>query len=589
MKKLVIYLSIILITGTILVSCEDMFGDFLDKAPGADLPEEQVFKEWKKTEMFFYDIYNFLPTGLNYINSSWLDAATDLGITSYFWGGVRTSLNIGNYYNTGGAPEVVDKWYHYFRGIRKVNIFLAKVDSVPLGSDETPESRAEIAKRMKAEARFLRAYFYWELVLRYGPVPIILDRLNYDDENLNTYQRPETIKPCIDFILNELDEIYPDLMNDIDVARSTTLSGRITKGICKALKIRILLYMASPLYNTNNEIEKWQLAMQEAESFIYTLGHKGQKVYELMTDLTPINAYEKAINVPAFQNNKEIIFWRSNPKGDWWRSESPVSFGGYGGLCPSQNLVDMYDMADGKSPFTQYDETGAPVYDENGIPVAINPSSGYSDQNPYANRDPRFYKTVLYNGSIWWNETIDTYEGGKDKPLGNTDATPTSYYNRKYHNEAAHYLYGGTVYRNWIIIRYAEILLNYAEARNEFIGPDQEVYNTLQLLRSRAGISGNLLTDRPGMTKEEMRNFIRKERAVELCYEEHRWWDVRRWKVADKALSRPIYGMKIVKNGNNFTYSRIKVQDRPFEPKMYLYPIPEKEIWKTGMKNNPGW
>jgi len=587
MKKHILFFAIVVSSIGLFSSCEDMFGNFLDKAPSAELTEDQVFANWKRTVYYHNDIYNFMRNGLARVNSSWLDAASDLGETSYSSGGVKNSLNLGNYYGDGCYPEVTDSWNHYYLGIRKCNIFLSAIDTVPPDLGMTPVDQAKEVKRMKAEAKFFRAYFYWELVLRYGPVPIITTPLNPTDADLNKKVRPATIQPCTDFILNELDSAFVNL--DSQKGLATSLSGRITKEADAALKSRILLYLASPQYNTTGDVTKWQTAMDAAKNFITNFGSTFSLVQSGTSDKSL--GYQLAINNPQHGGkNPEVIFWRNDGPGDWWQNESPVSFGGMGGLCPSQNLVDMYDMADGTSPFADYDETGAPVYDANGIPT-VNASSAYSESSPYANRDPRFSKTVLYNGSTWWNVTIDTYDGGKDKPVGNGNATPTGYYNRKYHDDSqTNYITGGAMYRNWIFIRYAEILLNYAEARNEVLAvPDAEVYNNLDLVRQRSGITKKLSVTRPNMTKEQMRNYIRKERAVELCFEEHRWWDVRRWKVADKALSRPIYGMSIQKTDAGFTYTRVKVQDRYFEPKMYLYPIPEVELWKTNMINNPGW
>jgi hypothetical protein len=587
MKKYIIYIVTALFFAGVFSSCEDMFGDFLEKAPGAELTEDQVFSNWKRTVYYHNDIYNFMRNGLARVNSSWLDAASDLGETSFVMGGVKTSINLGNYYGEGCAPEVINSWNHYYLGIRKCNIFLSAVDSVPADQGVTAAEHLLEVKRMKAEARFFRAYFYWELVLRYGPVPIITTRLSATDADLNTKERPSTVEPCVNFIIDELDAAFADLNSQKGMA--VTLSGRITKEANAALKSRILLYMASPQYNTTSDAAKWQVAMDAAKNFITSYGTTFSLVQSVSSDKSL--GYQYAINNPQHGGkNPEVILWRNDGPGDWWLSESPVSFGGWGGLCPSQNLVDMYDMADGTSPFAEYDETGSPVYDANGIPT-VNAVSTYTEQNPYANRDPRFNRTVLFNGSMWWGQSIDTYNGGKDKPAGNGDATPTGYYNRKYHDDSqTNYLNGGTMYRNWIFIRYAEILLNYAEARNEVLAaPDAEVYNNLDLVRQRSGISKKLAVTHPDMTKEKMRNFIRKERAVELCFEEQRWWDVRRWKVAEIALSRPIYGMNIEKSGATFTYTRIKAQDRFFVPKMYLYPIPEVELWKTNMKNNPGW
>lgn len=252
---------------------------------------------------------------------------------------------------------------------------------------------------------------------------------------------------------------------------------------------------------------------------------------------------------------------------------------------PLTNLVDMYDMADGSAPFAQYDLTGAPVY-ANGTP-AINAASGYSDATMWTNRDPRLAATILYHGVEWGNGVINVVLGQRDNPVGNANATPTGYYVRKYIPEAilgANHT--GRSRRLWTIIRYAEILLNYAEALNEVSGPTAEVCSLLDQIRHRAGITGNVADRTDLKTQEAMRNFIHKERTIELAFEEHRAWDVRRWGVATEALSRPIYGISVAANG---TVTRKKTQDRVFKDQMYLYPIPEGEVWKSNIENNPGW
>ena len=598
MKKIVLFILAIVT----LSSCEDVFGDFLDKAPGAEITEEEVFSNWIRTGYYHNDIYNYLRTGKDWISSrsgerregystdgSWLDSGSDIGISSRDTDGSRTSFNVGNYFDAGGAVEIIYTWNDYFEAIRKCNKFLERADGVPLAADETPQGREEELTRLKAEARALRAYFYWELVIRYGPLPIITSSLDPYDENVAKLPRPGTIDSITDFILSELQASYSNLYNDRTMTNAWF--GRFSQGVNMALQVRILLYLASPQYNTSNDAAKWTAARDKALEFINTWGHESSNpmyyLYNPSGNAPGVN-YQLAINRRAFDGNMEAIFFRNSTASDWWAADSPVSYGGRGGLCPSQNLIDMYDMVDGTAPFASYDETGAPVYNAAGIP-AINEVSGYSDQNPYANRDPRLSMTVLYNGSIWWNEPVDTYVGGKDNPLGSPYATRTSYYNKKYHDDSqTHYLMGGTMYRNWQFIRYAEILLSYAEAQNELDAtPSDAVYETLQSIRDRAGITGDL--NERVMTKSEMRNFIRKERTVELAFEEHRWWDVRRWKVAEAALGRPVYGMNIVKSGDNLTFTREKVQDRFFQTKMYLYPIPEQQLWITGMQNNPGW
>ncbi len=598
MKHKFIYIILFaLLSNVALTSCEDMFGDFLDKMPGNELTEEEVFSDWESTKMFFFDTYNFLRNGRGRINNSWLDSSTDLAMMSYSWGGTRTSFNIGNYYASSGAPELVDTWEHYYRGIRKCNKLLENIDDVTVPDNELypPADATEKEKAsfipandlIKAEARVLRAYFYWELAIRYGAVPVITESQDPSDETLNDMPRPQSVADVFSFILFELEDAKTNLHDDsYYFANADTELGRVTKGMDFALQSRIKLYLASPQYQSLG-LATWQDAVDQANYFISDYNKNGQ--FGLYSNSSLDNVYQDAILTRAIGGNPEVIFWRNDGTSDWLINEAPVGYGGNGGLCPSQNLVDMYDMADGSAPFTAYDATGAPVYDANGNP-SVNETSGYSDANPYANRDPRFYQTVLYQGAQWWNRAIDVSEGGTDNPVGNANATKTGYYNKKYMNDSeTHPINGGSVYRNWIFIRYAEILLNYAEALNEVNGPTAEVFNTLQQIRNRVGMTA-LLSERSDLqTKEAMRNFIHKERTIELAFEDHRAWDVRRWGVAEEALSRPIYGLKVDKEGDQVTYSRKVAQERVFQSRMYLYPIPEQEIWKTGWENNPGW
>jgi hypothetical protein len=589
MKKYLLYMLVVGITCVAFPSCEEAFGDFLEKQPSNELTEEQVFSDWTTTMQFHFDTYNFLRNGAGRINNSWMDAATDLAETSYASGGVRTTFNIGNYYGSAGASELVDTWEHYYRGIRKCNMLLTRIDSVPKGVDLSDEKYETDTLNYKSEARFLRAYFYWELFLRYGTVPIVKEVLDPNGDLLTGYTTRPTIKSfVVDFVLRELQECESGLMTYDDGVKLAN-AGRISQPMARALYSRIMLYMASERFSTASGVT-WQEAADAANSFIQDFGQN----YKLFTvteasGTNGIAACTNAILRTTYEgNNNEVIFFRNDVMIAWSdiQNDTPVGEGGNGGLCPSQNLVDMYDMEDGSSPFASYDKTGAPVYNGTATP-AINAASGYDDSSPWNNRDPRLTATVLHHGVNWGNGTINVIKGQRDNPVGNANATPTGYYLRKYIPEnilsANH---SGTSYRNWIIIRYAEILLNYAEAMNEFNGPSTEVYDCLNLIRHRAGIKGNV-EDRNDLTssKDNMRNFIRKERTVELAFEDHRAWDVRRWNVAVEALARPIYGIDVTASA----YTRKVAQTRVFEEKMYLYPIPETEVWKTNIDNNPEW
>lgn len=569
-------------------SCED--SSFLDKQPSGELTADEVWSSWSNAVYFYNDTYNFLRNGQARISNSWMDEATDLAEASRSSAGVRSSFNVGNFYASGGASEITDTWESYYRGIRKVNLFLSKIDSVPFGTEVTETTGTATRNRMKAEMRFFRAYFFWELCLRYGAIPIITDAID-PEADLSTilakYERPESVATCFTWIMFELNDCYANLTSDNDVATSDL--GIITKGADLALQSRIKLYLASPYYQDLG-MYTWQDAADIAKLFIDNWGN-GIRYSLNQNTADSVQAYQYAINNRAVDGNNEVIFWRNDAAGNWWQNESPVGYGGYGGLCPSQTLVDMYDMADGSAPFSSYDETGAPAYDSNGNPT-VNASSSYDEQNPYVGRDPRMYATILFNGAEWWARDIDTSVGGTDNPTGNAYATPTGYYNRKYHDDSqTSYLDDTkTMFRNWIFIRYAEILLNYAEAMNEANGPSLAVFDVLQQLRDRVGMTAKLSERADLQSKDGLRKFIRKERTIELAFEDHRWWDVRRWNVADIAIARPIYGIQIVKSSDgSLTYTRQKAQTRTYQIRFSLYPIPETEIWKTGWENNPGW
>lgn len=564
-----------------LTACEDMFGNFLDKEPSNELTGEQTFSDWATMEQFHWDTYNFLRNGECYISNSWLDAATDLAETSYSNAGTRVSFNIGNYYTTSAAAELTTPWESRYRGIRKCNMLLERIDNVPQPTDISEEDYQKKLRYYKGEARTLRVWFYWELFLRYGPVPLVTKVLDPDGDLLSGYTQRPSIQEYAQFLIQELNDSYALVMEKAESDESGN-QGRINKPIVLALKSRILLYMASPRFASQSGYT-WADAADAAKEFIDLYGDT--QVYQLNADYTNAilqNAHD--------QGNPEVIFYRSDLTQGWgsygYYNDVPVGYGGNGGLCPSQNLIDMYDMINGQSPFTTYDATGAPVYASTAACPTVNVFSGYDDQHPTANRDPRLDATILYQGVNWSGRAIDVVYGGTDNPVGNANATPTGYYVRKYMPEVIlQNNHTGSSYRNWIILRYAEILLNYAEALNE-LGNGTQALQVLQQLRDRAGLTYPLTNRTDLNSQTAIRNFIHKERTIELAFEEHRPWDVRRWGVAKEALGRDIIGVSVAADG---TYTRKVAQNRVFEDRMYLYPIPETESWKTGIDNNEGW
>uniref|UniRef100_UPI0040271232 RagB/SusD family nutrient uptake outer membrane protein n=1 Tax=Prevotella sp. TaxID=59823 RepID=UPI0040271232 len=603
MKKYILSAAMVLATSMALTSCEDAFGGFLDKEPSNELTGDQTFSSWTTMEQFHFDTYNFLLNGCNRVGNSWLDAATDLAESSISSSGARVGFNIGNYYADAAAAELTNPWESRYRGIRKCNTTLKRIDEVPKSTDDTQEQYEEHKSWIKGEARFFRAYFLWDLFLKYGPVPVVQEVLDPNGDLLTGYSvRPTMKEMVVDFIIPELKECEAQVMDkatsDIDGNQ-----GRISKPIVRALLSRIYLYMASPRWSAESGIT-WQDAADMAKSFIDDYGQNYGLYYG--ENLSPVQRYTNAILLNGFtEKNNEVIFYRNDGTFGWGAvsADTPVGEGGNGGLCPSQNLVDMYDMANGSAPFNSYDATGAPLYNNtvNGVAApTVNTASGYDDTTPVSNRDPRLAASILYNGVTWGQATttktnvIDVTAGGRDNPVGNANATPTGYYVRKYMPEVIlNNNHAGASYRNWIICRYAEILLNYAEALNEvdFAANKTEVCNLLDQIRHRAGITGDV-KDRTDLNSQEaMRNFIHKERTIELAFEEHRSWDVRRWNVAKQALGRDIYGVNVTKKNGRDVYTRKVAQKRVFDDKMYLYPIPEAEMWKlpSTFENNEGW
>jgi hypothetical protein len=512
---------------------------------------------------FLADIYNYLPNGFNRITGDFLDAATDDALPS------RNNQPVQ--YFTNGSINVLNNpdplWANAYYGIRASNVFLKNIDKVPNNVLRTFG---------KAEARFLRAMSYFELVKRYGGVPLIGDTIFTLQDNL---QLPRNnFEQCVNYIVTECDAIKDQL-------RKETIAdgdwGKAQRGAALALKSRVLLYAASPLMNGGGvesspalkaltgypayDANRWQKALDAADSVI------ALKYYALQASFN---------NVFTVKRNTEVIF--SKQRGNTFDIESfnaPVGYGdpaiSYGFTSPTQDLVDAFPMANGRA--------------------ITDAASGYNAQAPYVNRDPRLALTVFCNGSIWLKRAVETFTGGKDKPGGNTVQTRTGYYLRKFMADMSNNTTYTNQNHNFIFFRYAEILLNKAEALNE-LGRTSEVYEQLVLLRKRAGItagSNNLYGIAAGLNQTQMRTVIQNERRIELAFEEHRFWDIRRWKIAPQVLSGQVKGMRITKDAANNTLSFQVVDAAPVTfnaAKLYHMPIPYSEIVKNQvLVQNEGW
>ena len=542
-----------------LCSCND----FLDREEDSFIDKTATFDSYNRTKQYLTYAYSLLPEGLNrFSGDALLGAATDDACFAIESSNIQ-QFNNGSW-NALNNPDNV--WNRYFAGIAKCCTLLENSNHVNLDiSRLDPAKRVEYENNLKdirmwrAEAHFLRAYFNFELLKRYGPIPIIKSTLDINKDYSDT-PRP-TMKEVVEFIANDCD-IAADSLELTPWRNMNDAFGRATKGAALALKSRLLLYAASPLYVDFGDIDE---ANKPSDATLWKAAADAAKA------VIDLNQYELA---PAYDDlfkndfqNKEYIFVRRYPSNsDFEKSNFPVSYGGKGGTNPSQNLIDDYEMLDG---------------------TAFDWSDPVKAAHPFENRDERLLATVLMNGVLFKGKRIATYPGGADA-MPNPNATKTGYYLRKFLNENVNIQTGGGSDGHVVpLFRLAEIYLNYAEALNEYdpTNPDIAVY--LNKIRGRVS-----LPDVPsGLTQEQMRTLIHHERRVELAFEEHRFWDVRRWKVASSTLGAPVKGVKITQDdAGNFTYSPVQVEQRVFQPKMYWYPIPQSEVLKLHhWEQNKGW
>lgn len=552
MNKIKIYLIGIIALN--LFACKK-YETLPNEAISADIVYDKFDKNGTYANWVRNDLYTYLPKGYNRIDNVVLDAASDDAVASRYGSTIELLSKSG--LTASSNPD--NSWATNYQAIRKTNLFISKVDVVPYD--------AATLSFWKAEARFIRVMNYFELIKRYGGVPLLGDKVYGLNDNLTNIPR-NTFNECVQYIVSECDAIKT-LLRPEPVADA--FLGSVPRGAAYALKSRVLLYAASPLNNTSNDLNKWQLAADAAK--------------DLMTLNAGYSLVSPYNNVFLNRKNTEVILaYQDAQNGSIERNNGPIGYGepnaSSGYVNPSQNLVDAFPMNNGRA--------------------ITDAASGYNSASPYANRDPRMALTVFYNGGNWLNRPVETFDGGLDKPGGNRLQTRTGYYMRKFSGnfETATALASQT--HNFPIFRYAEILLNYAEAINEAgVGGtfQTEAFNQLKALRLRAGIAiGAVAGYQHGLSttlnQAEMREAIRNERRIEMAFEEQRFWDIRRWKIAHLVGNGNVNGVQITKQGTGtFTYTPIVVDKLNFiNPKMYLYPIPLNEILSDrALLQNPGY
>ncbi len=536
-KRILVFLVVLL--G--ITSCEK---DVLDKNPLSEITEDAVWTNPDVARLYLNNVYANLPGGLP---NRYLDCATEIGEFGSF-GQAPKFFNDASL--TPFNSDYSNEWAWMYMQIRNVNTFLQRY--VTLQGDQGD------IDRLRGEALFLRGYMYAELISLFGGVPYLTEPQTLD-EDLLVSRTP--YDECVSLIVKDLEEaadLLPEEWGDADI-------GRATSGAALALKARVLLYAASALHNESNDLSKWQLAAGAAKDVI------DRGTYDLYPDY-----YRLFLD----DNNEEVIFdiqygypykyteieYTSNPTG---------YSGPFGYTRPTQDFVDMYEMA-------------------NGLDIS-DPASGYDEQDPYANRDPRFYSSVLYNGAQWRGRAIDTSTDGADGPLNdpyNTGGLNTGYFIKKFLDEKNSIIFGRpNSSQNWILMRYAEVLLNYAEAQNEASGPDESVYAAVNRVRERNADNPQMPPLPDGLSQAEMRERIRHERTVEHAFEELHFFDVRRWMTAPDVLSKPVHRMAITDNGDGtFTYEVEEMEERLWSDALYYLPILQGEIDKNpNLGQNPGY
>ena len=555
--------------GAALLLLVNACDSILDREVVLSLTEDDVLTLYNNTQSRAVAIYNYLPSGFRCVDGAMMASASDEAEYTLETSSIQM-FNVGSW-NAKNNPDG-GSWWNNFRGIYLVNHFLANSDNLDLEmyrlnpddiGHEQYQNRLDNIKRWKYEVRFLRAYFYFELIKRYGGVPVITRPVEIGD----SFPR-NTLDSCVNFIVKECD----------DIALGLPIKYTEQENLGRALKSRVLLYAASDLFNSpekwasdyaNKDLisvktidrkERWKRAADAAKDVIdladagYALSNNYQGIFRSYTD------------------TEIILARRDGASNDFEKANYPVGYDlGNSGNTPSLNLLDDYEMLDG---------------------TAFDWSNKNHAANPYKGRDPRLAFTILSNMTKFNGRPVECWTGGRDGK-GVPRATKTGQYLLKYIDPELNLLEGRTSVHTWILIRLAEVYLNYIEALNEYQPAHSDIKIYYDKIRRREGIKMPVLPD--GLDQDAVRQKIRHERRIELAFEDHRLWDARRWMIAADnemgkgVLNIPLRGLEILNRGGVPSYRPIEIEKRNFEPKMYLYPIPQGDLDIAGWSQNPLW
>lgn len=558
-----------------LTACQDQ----LDFNEYANYDKNYMMESYENVGGLVTSIYAQLDSDWGNYGGATLASACDEA--EYAW----TSSSVHDFYNgSWSATNTISNWSKNYLAIQQCNMYLEEFlgltfPDLRLNSDY--DAQMFRYNNYEHEVRFLRAYFYFNLARQYGGVPLVTKVPSGDE--VNSLKRT-SVQEVFQFIENECDDIMNKIpadytkLGDYALPTEQPETGRANRLAVLALKARTALYAASELFNPEQKKDLWKKAAEANKAVIDSCAKYGYK----------LGNYDKLWGADSYRENEMIFLCRAEKESNSFETNNfPIGVeGGKGGNCPTQTLVDAYEMTNGK------------FWNE--------PGSGYSEESgsdPYANRDPRLAMTIAKNGDTNWpsynKSPLQIYYGGANgQPL--EGATPTGYYLKKYCDASINLTASGSSkkFHSWIIFRLGEFYLNYAEAMFRYTGDvEQALPGDKSPLTARQAI--NVIRQRTGVKMPELKaedvndpkvfwKRYKNERMVELAFEGHRFWDVRRWKEGE--TFKEVTLMKITQNNNGtYNYSREK-SIRSWDDKMYFFPIPQTELMcNTNLAQNPGW
>lgn len=549
------YLLIGAFCASLLSACQS---DMLELNPLDSFSDAAVWSDLALVETFVNNQYNgiYAESVGGPLRCGWCDDA-------YFMHNYATNeivqgrLSPDNY-GLGWGDMHGDPWKINYDYLRNTNMFFEKIEQVPVSGKEED---ALLKEQLIGQMYFMRAYFYFDLYQFFGGVPLITRTFKLDDDFLS--ETRATKEAVMEYIVSQCDSAA--LYLPVQYAESEDF-GRATKGAALALKARTLLFGASALFGVPSA-EKWQRASDANLAVINLKDDGGNRAY----DLVQVSDADDYANIFIDQNNEELIFMRlfnNNYDGQnlfIYTLNEPSGYDGWGGMQPTQMMVDEFEMKDGTMPVKQASTT----------------------VNPYMNRDLRFDATVSHDGTPWKKRNVETFvpdpslptavqeklPKGADSRQGSAwwNGTHTGYYLKKFLDPDYYLNSGKSATTPWILFRLGEIYLNYAECQME-LGNNGEALQYINLIRARA--------HQPAIGAATVEAY-RHERRIELAFEGHRYFDMRRWKIMDQVLTKNVDGMDVFLQEDGVTKKYVRKYDlqlRYFNEKNYWVPIPRYEL-----------